>query len=325
MYSRILVPVDGSSLSEQVLPYVQQLGLGLSIPVTLMTVVEPSPPSIGLHLGASSQEQETVRHRADHAITYLDSLADAFRSDGVTVSTLTRSGAPAQEIVQEAEREADTLIAMSGHGRSGVARWWLGSVADRVLHTAGSPLLLIRFHDDERSTHAQGFSRVVVPVDGSPLAEEILPHVAHITKALGMAVDLVRVVPTWSEYLAMAAPSANFGTASLDTTSLDEAFRYNEEESNRYLDRVREDLLQQGVGLVETHCLRGDPASSIIDVATETPDRLVAMTTHGRSGVGRWVLGSVADRVVRNSGDPVLVVRAGERRPLQGESMPTVA
>ena len=325
MYSRILVPVDGSSLSEQVLPYVQQLGLGLSIPVTLMTVVEPSPPGIDLHLGPSSQEQDTVRHRADHAIAYLNSLADAFRSDGLTVSTLTPSGAPAQEIIQEAEREADTLIAMSGHGRSGVARWWLGSIADRVLRTAGSPLLLIRFHEDERSTHAQGFSRVVVPVDGSPLAEEILPHVAHITKALGMAVDLVRVVPTMAEYLALAAPSANYGAASLDTASLEEAFKYNEEEANRYLERVREDLLKQGVGRVETHCLRGDPASSIIDLATETPDRLVAMTTHGRSGVGRWVLGSVADRVVRNSGDPVLVVRAGERRPLQGESMPAAA
>ena len=325
MYARILVPVDGSSLSEQVLPYVQQLGLGLSIPVTLMTVVEPSPPSIGLHLGPSSQEQDTVRHRADHAVAYLNSLADAFRSDGVTVSTLTPSGAPAQEIVQEAEREADTLIAMSGHGRSGVARWWLGSVADRVLHTTDAPLLVIRFHEGERPTHAEGFSRVVVPVDGSPRAEEILPHVAHITKALGIAVDLVRVVPTWNEYLAMAAPSTNYGTASLDTASLDEAFRYNEEEANGYLDRVREDLLKQGVGPVETHSLRGDPASSIIDVANESPDRLVAMTTHGRSGVGRWVLGSVADRVVRNSGDPVLVVRTGERRPLQGESMPATA
>ena len=94
MYSRILVPVDGSSLSEQVLPYVQQLGLGLSIPVTLMTVVEPSPPSIGLHLGPSSQEQDTVRHRADHAVAYVDSLADALRSDGVTVSTVTPSGSP---------------------------------------------------------------------------------------------------------------------------------------------------------------------------------------------------------------------------------------
>ncbi len=119
MYARILVPVDGSSLSEQALPYVQQLGLGLSIPVTLMTVVEPSPPSIGLHLGSSSQEQDTVRHRADHAVAYLNSLADALRSDGVTVSTVTPSGSPAQEIIQEAAREADTLVAMTTHGRSG--------------------------------------------------------------------------------------------------------------------------------------------------------------------------------------------------------------
>ena len=320
MYARILVPVDGSSLSEQVLPYVQQFGLGLSIPVTLMTVVEPSPPSIGLHLGSSSQEQDMVRHRADHAVAYLNSLADAFRSDGVTVSTVTPSGSPAQEIIQEAAREADTLIAMSGHGRSGVARWWLGSIADRVLHKTDAPLLIIRFHEGEGHSHAEGFSRIVVPVDGSPLAEEILPQVTLITKALGLSIDLVRVVPTWNEYLAMAVPPENYSSASFEEVS-----RYNNEEAARYLDRLKEDLLQQGVGSVETHCLRGDPASSIIDVAGETPDRLVAMTTHGRSGVGRWVLGSVADRVVRNSGDPVLVVRAGERRPLQGESIPATA
>ena len=85
-----------------------------------------------------------MRHRADHAVAYLNSLVDALRSDGVTVSTVTPSGSPAQEIIQEAAREADTLIAMSGHGRSGVGRWVLGSVADRVVRNSGDPVLVVR-------------------------------------------------------------------------------------------------------------------------------------------------------------------------------------
>ncbi len=317
MYARILVPLDGSSLSEQVLPYVRQLGLRLSIPVTLITVVEPSPPGIGLHLRPQPQEQESVRRRADQAVSYLDSLTDGLGADGLTVSTTIPSGSPAEEIIREADREPDTLIAMSGHGRSGVARWWLGSVADRVLHLTDAPLIIIRSRRGEGAPHPEGFNRVIVPVDGSPLAEEILPHVARITKALDLAVDLVRVIPTSNEYLMLGATPNLYSSASFEAM-----FRQANQEAAQYLERVKETLLQQGVGPVQVHLLRGDVASSIIDVASETPDRLVAMTTHGRSGVGRWVLGSVTDRVVRNSGDPVLVVRAaGQTRP-QGESVP---
>ena len=144
MYSRIVVPLDGSSLSEQVLPYVRQLGLGLSIPVTLMTVVEPPTPTIGHGLNPDAHEYESETHLEDHAASYLEGIASDLRSAGLQVSTATPAGSPAREIVSEAARHPESLIAMSGHGRSGVARWWLGSVADRVLHLADTPLLVVR-------------------------------------------------------------------------------------------------------------------------------------------------------------------------------------
>jgi nucleotide-binding universal stress UspA family protein len=283
--------------------------------LTLITVVAPPHPSIGRDLNPRLHEHETLEHQTEHAAVYLNAVAQGLRAEGLSVATVTPSGLPWQVIVEEAQQTPDTLIAMSSHGRSGTARWWLGSVADRVLHLTTGPILVVRSHHAKEATHSEGFNRVIVPVDGSLLAEEILPHVAQTSKGLGLAVDLVRVMPT-SEHLGLAVPRGLHSDASFESAS-----RQANEEATEYLERLKEGLLKQGVGPVEVHLLHGDPASLIIDLASETPDRLVAMTTHGRSGVGRWMLGSVADRVIRNSGDPVLLVRAAESTTSQGQAM----
>ena len=121
---------------------------------------------------------------------------------------------------------------------------------------------------------------VITPLDGSVLAEQILPHVVALAKALGLTVVLVRIAPE------------------------------NRERSRDYLQEVRDELYQQGVFSAEVQVLGGHPAEAIVDLAQETSNNLVAMTTHGRSGMDRWLLGSVTDRVVRHSGGPVLVIRA---------------
>ncbi len=192
MYDRILVPLDESQLGEQVPPYVRQLGLGLSLPLTLIAVVVPPRPSITRDLNPSRYYHETVEHQTEHAGAYLDSVAQTLRSQGLSVSTEVPCGVPGEAIVEEATKTPDTLIAMSGHGRSGVARWWLGSVADRVLHLATGPLLVVKSRPTGDSPHNEGFNRVLVPVDGSPLAEAVLPHVALIGRGLDLAVDLIR-------------------------------------------------------------------------------------------------------------------------------------
>ena len=304
MYSRILVPLDGSSLSEQVLPYVRQLAVGLSIPVTVMTVVEPSVPTIGRDLNLHRHEHETEEHRSGRITEYLESVAEGLRSEGLDVSSATPSDPPAPAIVAEADREPETLIAMSGHGRSGLARWWLGSLTDQVLRLTDKPLLVVRSHESRAATQGDNLRTMVIPLDGSLLAEQILPHAAATAAGLGLTVQLVSVVPPTVQYVSMAGAGEmyNSNLETMATQALDDAASY--------LAQVRERLLSQGTNTVENHVLRGDPAGSIIDLAAATSDKLVAMTTRGRSGLGRWILGSVADRVVRNSGDPVLLVRA---------------
>ena len=239
MYTRIVVPLDGSSLSEQVLPYVRQLAAGLSIPVTLISVVEPPPIGVAQGLNPQLHEHETDQ-LISRARSYLDPVANALRDAGIEIMTATPTGIPAQAIVDEAEKEPDTLIAMSGHGRSGVARWWLGSVADRVLHLTNSPMLIVRSHGPEALTHADRFDRVVVPVDGSELAEQVLPHVVLMACGLGLTVELVSVISARAEFRQMAVPEVY-------NPAYEDIAKQAEEDSSRYLAQLAASLRAQGV------------------------------------------------------------------------------
>jgi nucleotide-binding universal stress UspA family protein len=188
---------------------------------------------------------------------------------------------------------------MSTHGRSGIARWALGSVTDKVIHTSTSPLLIIRSQEQEKASRGSASSAeakldtLIVPLDGSPLAEQVLPHTVALAKALALRVLLVRVP---------FVPIAGYLPGYKDLPEIEEA------QAKEYLYKVSGNLGQQGLPSVEVRLLHGNAAGAIVDLARETPNSLVTMTTHGRSGVGRWVLGSVTGRVVRHSGVPVLVV-----------------
>ena len=308
MYTRILAPLDGSKVSERILPYAQALAAGLSLPVTLLFAVEPEHPSISQSLNQIRHQEETESHRSGQARRYLDAAAARLRNTGLSVDTATPHGEPSATIVDEAAKDPGMLITMASHGRSGLARWWLGSVTDKVLHLTGNPLLIIRSGAEPQAAPEGALERITVPVDGSDLAEQILPHVAYISAAMGLAVDLVQVTPSESEYYRSMSVAPGVLPPTLPSyQSFADIVDY---EAWNYLADVKGRLEQQGAHSVTEHVLHGTAADSIADLAIATANNLVAMTTHGRSGVGRLVLGSVAERVVRQSGDPVLLVRA---------------
>jgi len=124
------------------------------------------------YLNPQLHEHETVAHRTGDAKKYLTTVADRLQAEGLSASFDTHRGTPGPVIVEEA---AGTLIAMGGHGRFGVSRCWLGSVADRILHLTSNPFLIVRSHQQDDLLHQEGFNRIVVPVDGSSIAEQILP------------------------------------------------------------------------------------------------------------------------------------------------------
>ena len=306
MYSRILTPLDGSEYSERVLPYARSFAAGLSLPVTLLYAIEPDHPSISQSLNPRLHQHQTAAHRTQHVRAYLEPVAAGLRNAGLNVDTTIPQGDPATAIVEEAANDPGTLITMSSHGRSGLSRWWMGSVADKVLHLTENPLLIIHAAQQQAAPE-EAFERITVPVDGSELAEEILPHVAYLSAAMGLAVDLVQAVPSQEEYYRYL--SIGPSEVSRATPPYEEYAQIVDGEAGSYLAELKERLTQQGGSPVETQLLHGPPADCIVDLATTTANNLVAMTTHGRSGVGRLVLGSVAERVVRQSGDPVLLIR----------------
>ena len=281
MYSEILVPLDGSHLSEQVLPYVRMLAGSFKLPVHLFQSYGPvseelADPLHGRYLDAVSES-----YRND-ATDYLHGIGKTMEEIGVEVRCSVREGRPAHLIVDEAEKNPGTLIAMSTHGRSGVSRWLLGSITNKVLHATNAPLLVVRASEEDNAAPPSELTSIIVPLDGSTLAEESLPHVIGLARNMNLKVILVRVESD------------------------------GEEVNNNYLHAIQDRLSDEGVGSVEKRVLHGHPAVNIVDLAHDTAKSLVTMTTHGHSGIGRWVLGSVTDRVVRYSGDPVLVIRSSD-------------
>ena len=286
MYSKILVPLDGSQLSETILPYARTLADALKAQVELLAAIEP---------GTLSAKGQSDPQKA--SMNYLKGVATSF-PDSRSVSCTVEIGIPAEVIVDKASSQPDTFITMSTRGRSGIQRWLIGSVADKVLHATTNPLLLVKGETTAKTSGDATLRKILVPLDGSPLAEKALPHVVQLATKMMMEVVLVQ---------APAAPRA----ASVEQES-DPAFQQIAKEiikeAQGYLEAKVKELQAKGLK-VSSLLLDGEAAGEIIDLARKTPNNLIAMRTHGWSGIGRWVLGNVTERVVRHSGDPVLIVR----------------
>lgn len=309
MYKRIVVPLDGSELAEQILPYVRVLATALQAKIQLVRVYENMPdeladPAHGLDV---DQLATSFREREQGA---MGGVVAALSDLGVEVVSSAHEGDPAHNIVVEAEAQPDTLIAMSTHGRTGLGRWFLGSVTDKVLHATNEPLLIVRSDENGAAGAVGKLETVIVPLDGSPLAEQTLTHVVPLARSLSLKVLLVRANPSAEEVHRYMEPHPIGGGATVYSGPFEEFSREADARAMGYLHDVRQKIVRQRVFSTEERLLRGHAASVIIDLAHQTPNCLIAMSTHGRSGVGRWVLGSVADRVIRHCGRPVLVTRS---------------
>ena len=296
MYSRLLVPLDGSKLAEQALPYARCLAKALAIPVELLTTVDIeslqalADPQEGRFLDTLLTDKRSVSR------DYLEAVVRTF---GAGVSFSVENGRPEDLIIDQAARDKNTLIVMATHGRSGLQRWMLGSVADKVLHGSTNHLLLVRVGDQGKTEGEASLKKVIVPLDGSPLAEKVLPDIVDLAKKMRLDIILLRAYA-----LPPALSPDEYGTYT------DELIGQLEAGAKEYLAAKTGDLRKQGVPNVSSVTDLGYGAEEITSLARRTPDNLIAMCTHGRSGVTRWVLGSVTDRVVRHSGDPVLIIRA---------------
>jgi nucleotide-binding universal stress UspA family protein len=272
----------------------------LKIPVELLAVLDIG--EMATHITASKARfLDTMVEEAERSsVAYLKTVAA--RATGVNIKWTVAKGRPEEVIIEKAAADKTTLIAMATHGRSGLNRWMLGSVTEKVLRGCENPLLLVRASEEVKAEDKVALKSVIVPLDGSELAESVLPSVVALAKAMNLEVILFRAynIP-YSVYS---------GTDGYSAINFEELIAGVRDEAVEYLEKKTEEVKKLGIAKVSQVAKEGFSADEIIAFGRATPDNLIAMCSHGRSGVKRWVLGSVTETVVRHSGEPVLVVRA---------------
>jgi len=300
MYSKILIPLDGSSTAEKVLPYARYLAGKFKIPVELLAVVDIS--EMAAHMSAEKARflDTMIEEGIKHLTSYLRGVATTFKDAEIRCAV--EKGKAEDVIIEKGEADTAALIAMATHGRSGLNRFLLGSVAEKVLRGSANPLFLVRATEEGPGEGEASLQSVIVPLDGSELAESILPMVAGVAKTLGLEVILLRAyhIP----YNLYAADDGAY------VVHYDELIAGVRDEAKEYLERKAEEIKKLGLVRVSTVTKEGFAGDEIIAVGRSTPQSLIAMCSHGRSGVKRWVLGSVTETVVRHAAGPVLVARA---------------
>lgn len=306
MYSRIIVPLDGSAFSETALPYARVIAGSLDIPVELVEAFDVLPPAAH-HRQSAEASRKMLADAERVSRDYLGQIQDGLRSAGLVAYATTLPGPPARALVDWLVRDPEALVAMSTHGRGGITRWALGSIADKVLHSVPNPVLLIRGDAESAPADRVEVKTVLVPLDGSQLSEHSLPHAAAVATGLGARIMLMQVTGTMDFYRRFLdrAPAQErlISAAELVRADSDDA-RASLAEASRRLAR------EFGFGgeIIISHVQGHNPAEAIVEMAG-AGSTMVVMTTHGRSGINRLVLGSVTDRVVRHANAPVLVVR----------------
>jgi nucleotide-binding universal stress UspA family protein len=300
MYSKILIPLDGSKTAEKVLPYARALAENLKARVELIGALNVA--EMAAHISAEhARHLDTITEEGERrSLEYLKKIATTFPGGGVACTV--EKGRPEDVILEKAAIDAGTLIAMATHGRSGLDRWLLGSIAEKVLRGATTPLLLIRASEQTKSEGEAPLKAVIVPLDGSELAESVLPAAVELAKKLNLEIVLFRAYN-----IPYSAYGGGDGYYAIDFTELTDAMK---DEAQTYLEKKRAELKTQGFEKISCLAREGLSADQIIKIGRETPASLIAMCSHGRSGAKRWVLGSVTETVVRHGGDPVLVIRA---------------
>jgi nucleotide-binding universal stress UspA family protein len=298
VFRKILIPLDGSKTAEKALPYAHALATKLKLPVELLAVVDVA--ELAPHLSAASARHmdAIIESEIGSSKDYLAGVAKSFKETNAACAV--EKGRADEVIVAQAAAEKGTLITMATHGRSGLNRWLLGSVAEKILRSTANPLLVVRAGDEAEPVGDIGIKSVIVPLDGSALAEGVLPTVIELAKALSLEVMLLR------GYELPAA--AYYGEDYLpDYESLKARIG---QETKSYLEGKVAAFKAEGLERVFATVAEGPAADEIIKCARRRADALVAMCTHGRSGIRRWVLGSVTEKVVRHSGGPVMVISA---------------
>jgi nucleotide-binding universal stress UspA family protein len=303
MLDTLLVTLDGSDFGEHALPFAAAIAEKTRASVHLTHVHCCDPPTDLLQntpfqFEGVSMEAYDAKD-AEEQKAYLQRCVEKLKSglDGIEVDSSLVEGYVTEALERQAKAVGADLVIMTTHGRTGVSRAWLGSVADSLVRHSTFPLLVIRPMDDGATFPEPRFGHVLVPLDGSPIGEGILEPTLALAKAMEARISLLHVV----------APHVTVGArvSPLPKGHLKERMQ----KAEAYLGGMAERLRAGGYDVepvIESHFA---PARAILKTAEDRQVDLVAIATHGYTGVKRAILGSVTDKVLRASRWPLLLER----------------
>ena len=296
MFERILLPLDGSEVAEIALPYAEELASRLSSEVVLY------------HVRGHEHPEQAHMHQV-----YLDRLAESVRGNisktlpkGIEVKVTTRveAGEAAESICNLVNKSKVDLIIMAAVSSSGLnVGKMLGSVTDHVCRTVPIPVMLIRPQTIKQIDEKRPLmNHILIPLDGSELSKMALPVGEELAAKLKVSVTLFQMAN-------MIRPQVD----AMGSGAYIDYSKFDEDEKNRVsaeMIALEKELREKGLDVTNVVTSGLDAAADIIEVCKKIGVDLVIMSTHGRSGLGRWVLGNVAEKVLRHGETPLLLVRA---------------
>jgi nucleotide-binding universal stress UspA family protein len=296
MIRRILVPLDGSAFAEEALPMALALARRERAGVELVSVHDPLAPYPVPGIPRSDPRFDAEIRRRE--IGYLNGIADSVR--GAVPSSVTATVIEGPVVTTLADRVADGVdfVVMTTHRRRGLSRSWLGSVADGVVRRVNVPVLLIRPRENADQATDPLFARVLIPLDTSSFSGEVIEQ-AIVLGGQSARYTLLTVAP-------LLVTEVIVGKIADGVRAEAEAERAQAE---AYLAGLAESLRARGFEVDTRTLIHHQPARAIIDYAEANRMEVIALATHGRGAAGRFLVGSVADKVLRGATTPVLMYR----------------
>jgi len=287
MFRRILVPLDGSDLAEQVFPHVAEVAGAFGSEVLMIGICEAE----------QNDEDKTC-------LLYIDTKAEHLRSyagdSSVRFNAEVLIGKADLKIIDHAKEKDIGLIFMTSHGRSGVMPWSLGSTVSKVLYKACVPVIVVRAKDNSRKVEKKSiFNKILIPLDGSDSSAEVLPYIAELTSKIESEVVLYHVIEKGKHVHTLGG---------LDFVP------YKDQDINIKKAKIIDYLEQESLKLkntlakVRSEVRIGEDAREIIKFAKKEDCSMIAMATHGHSGIEGWIHGSVTYKILRGSDKTVMLV-----------------
>jgi len=306
MLERILIPLDGSIRAERILEQVGKILRREDSEIILLRVVDLPSSDSDMDPDHRADYEALLDRERERAEEYIDDLANRYRDRGATVHGRVAEGSAAETILKQSVEVRASMIALATHGRTGLARWVMGSVAEKVLRASTVPVLLVRSSrklalGDREPVKAEELQvrKILFPTDGSRASLAAVDAAKTLAQLFGSGIRVLHC--DWPIIL----PGTDMGAMPILPPVPSDKDPLTVQAAERFL--------QAGLS-VERLSVLGDPAGEILDQSQQPGIDLVVMATHGRSGMSRWALGSVAERVLRHAEVPLLLVRTQEQR-----------